>query len=468
MQLYENKPKKELIKVLIQRGYDSDPVKAWKEAQQKVPEEEENEENEESESESSSPAAESGPTFNYLLDMPLWYLTKEKKDELCKQRDEKEQELNTLKKKTPSDLWKEDLAAFVEELEVVEAKEKQDEQVGLPGKGVKAKGKKAQMSEVLPSPVGKRVIPQVTMEMRAEAEKKIRRKIKSENVEGTPAEDGAEPGGLRQRLEKRQKREPGTRAKKQTTLPFKPIKKGKKKNPWSDSESDMSSNESNFDVPPREKEPRIAATKAKFTADLDSEDDFSGLDEKDEDEDFLPLDDTPPKTKMPPKNSKKALKPQKSATSVDLESDGKDSVPASPGAPAADVPAETEPSKPPSKQTVGVKKTITKGQPLTSTAGTKKRAVPKETKSDSALNAHVSKKPAPAKAKNSRKRKPSSSDSSDSEFEKAISKGATSKKPKGEERDFHVDLDDTVAPRAKSGRARKPIKYLKESDDDLF
>lgn len=67
------------------------------------------------------------------------------------------------------------------------------------------------------------------------------------------------------------------------------------------------------------------------------------------------------------------------------------------------------------------------GQSLTSTAGTKKRAVPKETKSDSALNAHVSKKPAPAKAKNSRKRKPSSSDSSDSEFEKAISKGATSK-----------------------------------------
>lgn len=44
-----------------------------------------------------------------------------------------------------------------------------------------------------------------------------------------------------------------------------------------------------------------STAKAKFTADLDSEDDFSGLDEKDEDEDFLPLDDTPPKTKMPPK-----------------------------------------------------------------------------------------------------------------------------------------------------------------------
>nr|XP_021509139.1 DNA topoisomerase 2-alpha [Meriones unguiculatus] len=204
--IIENKPKKELIKVLIQRGYDSDPVKAWKEAQQKVPDEEENEE---SDNENSDSVAESGPTFNYLLDMPLWYLTKEKKDELCKQRNEKEQELNTLKKKSPSDLWREDLAVFIEELEAVEAKEKQDEQVGLPGKGGKAKGKKAQMSEVLPSPRGKRVIPQVTMEMKAEAEKKIKKKIKSENAEAVPTEDGVEGGSLRQRLEKKQKREPG-------------------------------------------------------------------------------------------------------------------------------------------------------------------------------------------------------------------------------------------------------------------
>lgn len=58
----------------------------------------------------------------------------------------------------------------------------------------------------------------------------------------------------------------GTKTKKQTTLPFKPIKKGKKRNPWSDSESDMSSNESDFDVPPREIEPRRAAGKHKQTA----------------------------------------------------------------------------------------------------------------------------------------------------------------------------------------------------------
>nr|5GWK_A Chain A, DNA topoisomerase 2-alpha [Homo sapiens]5GWK_B Chain B, DNA topoisomerase 2-alpha [Homo sapiens] len=129
--IIENKPKKELIKVLIQRGYDSDPVKAWKEAQQKVPDEEENEESDnEKETEKSDSVTDSGPTFNYLLDMPLWYLTKEKKDELCRLRNEKEQELDTLKRKSPSDLWKEDLATFIEELEAVEAKEKQD---GAPG-----------------------------------------------------------------------------------------------------------------------------------------------------------------------------------------------------------------------------------------------------------------------------------------------------------------------------------------------
>ncbi|XP_036052357.1 DNA topoisomerase 2-alpha [Onychomys torridus] len=461
--IIENKPKKELIKVLIQRGYDSDPVKAWKEAQQKVPEEEENEE---SDNENSDSAPESGPTFNYLLDMPLWYLTKEKKDELCRQRNDKEQELNTLKKKSPSDLWKEDLAVFIEELEVVEAKEKQDELVGLPGKGGKAKGKKAHVSEVLPSPSGKRVIPHVTMEMKAEAEKKIRKKIKSENTEGTPTEDGLELGGLKQRLAKKQKREPGTMAKKQTTLPFKPIKKGKKRNPWSDSESDMSSNESNFDVPPREKDPRRAATKAKFTVDLDSDEDFE---EKDEDEDFFPLDTSPPKTKIPPKNRTKALKAQKSTTSADLESDVQDSVPVSPSPPAADVPAEMEQLKPSSKQTAPAKKTVTKSQSSSSTAGTKKRAVPKATKSDSALSVHGPGKPDPAKAKSNRKRKQSSSEDSDSDFEKVASKAATSKKLKGETQDFHVDLDETVAPRAKSGRARKPIKYLEESDeDDLF
>ncbi|XP_045842178.1 DNA topoisomerase 2-alpha [Meles meles] len=471
--IIENKPKKELIKVLIQRGYDSDPVKAWKEAQQKVPDEGENEESDnESEAEKSDSVRDSGPTFNYLLDMPLWYLTKEKKDELCKLRNEKEQELETLKRKSPSDLWREDLAAFIEELEAVETKEKQEEQIGLPGKGGKAKGKKTQMAEVLPSPCGKRVIPRVTVEMKAEAEKKIKKKIKNENTEGNPPEDNIELEGLKQRLEKKQKREPGTKTKKQTTLPFKPVKKGKKRNPWSDSESDMSSNESNFDVPPREIEPRRAATKTKFTVDLDSDDDFSDFDEKTQDEDFVPSSDVSPlKTKSSPKHATKELKPQKSATPVmDVDADdAKDSVPLPPGSPAADFSTETEIINPVPKKKVVVKKTAAKSQSSTSTTGTKKGAAPKRTKKDPDLNSDVPQKPDPPKTKTRRKRKPSTSDDSDSNFEKMISKTVTNKKSKAESEDFHLDLDSAVAPRAKSGRAKKPIKYLEESDeDDLF
>ncbi|KAM4843786.1 DNA topoisomerase 2-alpha isoform 2-T2 [Thomomys bottae] len=462
----ENKPKKELIKVLIQRGYDSDPVKAWKEAQQKVPDEEENEE---SDNEKSDSVPDSGPSFNYLLDMPLWYLTKEKKDELCKQRNEKEQELESLKKKSPSDLWKEDLAAFIEELEVVEAKEKQDEQIGLLGKGGKAKGKKAQLMEVLPSQQGKRVIPQVTIEMKAEAEKKIKRKIKSENTEGSSKEDGMEIESLKERLEKKQKRELGTKAKKQTALPFKPIKKGKKRNPWSDSESDMSSTESNFDVPPREIEPRRAAAKSKFTVDLDSDEDFSDFDEKNEDDDFVPSDASLPKTKAPPKHTEKELKPQKSAMSVTNLGDTEETVAPSSSLPATDLAAKTEILNPP-KKNVTVKKTATKSQSSTSVAGTKKRAAaPKKTKTDPALSSDIPQKPDPAKNKTRRKRKISNSDDSDSNFENIVSKAATSKKSKEETDDFLVDLHSSVSPRAKSVRAKKPIKYLEESDeDDLF
>lgn len=39
----------------------------------------------------------SGPDYNYLLSMPMWFLTKEKKEELCKQRDAKVRKALTLR-----------------------------------------------------------------------------------------------------------------------------------------------------------------------------------------------------------------------------------------------------------------------------------------------------------------------------------------------------------------------------------
>ena len=78
----ENKRKVEMIEQLKARGYRSDPVKAWK--AEASGEQEEGGEEEEAESQDKGQ-----PDYNYLLSMQLWSLTREKKEELLKNRDKK-------------------------------------------------------------------------------------------------------------------------------------------------------------------------------------------------------------------------------------------------------------------------------------------------------------------------------------------------------------------------------------------
>ncbi|MBN3313791.1 TOP2A topoisomerase, partial [Atractosteus spatula] len=259
----ENKPKKELIRMLQEMGYDSDPVKAWKEAQEKS-------EEEDTEEEETSEEQLSGPDYNYLLSMPMWFLTKEKKEELCKQRDVKINELNTLKKKSPADLWKQDLANLVEMLDQVEQKEREDAAVQVKAtKGKTGRAKLVKMKEeTLPTPQGRRVVPRITSAMKADANKKADatkkgKKLKSEDAvvvkmefEEEGGEDGeynSEETSLAQRLSKKTKKEPTKKAAsksgKQTVLQFKPVQK--ESHPWSDSES-----EAEAEVQPREKAER--------------------------------------------------------------------------------------------------------------------------------------------------------------------------------------------------------------------
>ena len=73
-----------MIQHLKSRGYPSDPVKAWKKSL--CSEEEEEEEEEEGEG---GEGRKEGPDYNYLLSMQLWSLTREKKDELLKNKDKK-------------------------------------------------------------------------------------------------------------------------------------------------------------------------------------------------------------------------------------------------------------------------------------------------------------------------------------------------------------------------------------------
>ena len=71
-----------MIEQLKARGYRSDPVKAWK--AEASGEQEEGGEEEEAESQDKGQ-----PDYNYLLSMQLWSLTREKKEELLKNRDKK-------------------------------------------------------------------------------------------------------------------------------------------------------------------------------------------------------------------------------------------------------------------------------------------------------------------------------------------------------------------------------------------
>uniref|UniRef100_A0A672PNK0 DNA topoisomerase 2 n=1 Tax=Sinocyclocheilus grahami TaxID=75366 RepID=A0A672PNK0_SINGR len=177
----ENKSKRDLIRMLVQRGYESDPVAAWNKAQEKVYEDEDGDGNDSDSSVDSG--SSSGPNFNYILNMPLWCLTKEKVEELLKQRDLKRAELNELQRKKSDDLWREDLAVFIEELDRVEEQEKESVNSGkavklVKGKVGKPKVKKMHLEETLPSPFGRRIEPQVTLAMKADASKKLTKKKK--------------------------------------------------------------------------------------------------------------------------------------------------------------------------------------------------------------------------------------------------------------------------------------------------
>lgn len=136
-----------MVKELVRRGYNSDPVKAWKLIQDKesvlviiinfmhfnqkivyfkngvkqfqLDEAQGADETEEEESTPSSSATskdDDNLDFDYLLGMSFWHLTLEKKNELLRKKDEKCTELNILQQKTPSDLWIEDLDAFIEKV----------------------------------------------------------------------------------------------------------------------------------------------------------------------------------------------------------------------------------------------------------------------------------------------------------------------------------------------------------------
>uniref|UniRef100_H3A5L4 DNA topoisomerase 2 n=1 Tax=Latimeria chalumnae TaxID=7897 RepID=H3A5L4_LATCH len=488
----ENKSKRDLIHMLVQRGFESDPIKSWKEAQEKAAEDEDQDDDSSSDSGSTS-----GPDFNYILNMSLWSLTKEKVEELLKQKDTKGKELDNLKKKIPSDLWKEDLAAFVEELDRVEAQEREDALATLAGKAVKGKVgkpkmKKLQLEETLPSTHGRRIVPQVTSTMKTEASKKIRKKKMLQNdadllavkmefdddLTSTPAEGGGEdthntpePKVAVPRARK-PKKEPGVKAKKALQPSKSSAKKVKKRNPWSEDEVDSDSDLDDTEpvIIPRETTPRRAAAppaeKPKYTFDFsegeeedeeeeedevnlksspigdDKEDDFTLSDSGDKGYDFSPVKSEPSSEKhVQPKKSHEPESILLSQSSYSKKSEDSD---------ALKFDSEDEDSSPAFPSLFSIKPD---DKPPTKTAAAKKAKLPSD------------KPPKPKKAPKPKKTEPVDSDS-DIAF--GIPKKAALPKGKGREKKRKLSVSEEEGAYQPKKKASKPATSKKSKKASFF
>lgn len=84
----ENRTKRDVVTTLVERGFMSDPVKVWKAKAVSAGDDDESEAPI-TDYASSTSTASGGPDFQYLLTMPIMSLSREKKDELLRQRDEK-------------------------------------------------------------------------------------------------------------------------------------------------------------------------------------------------------------------------------------------------------------------------------------------------------------------------------------------------------------------------------------------
>ena len=142
----ENKKISAVMEMLIERKYDRDPEKVWREEMKKKfaidivsngteadasqatdlqqkPDDEEDDEDSDDESKKKSSAAAAAAAANkidtsyydYLINMSLRNLTKERRNDLLKEQAEKHEKLEALQKKSPEDLYEDDLEHFESE-----------------------------------------------------------------------------------------------------------------------------------------------------------------------------------------------------------------------------------------------------------------------------------------------------------------------------------------------------------------
>ena len=280
----ENVRKKDFVRTLIERRYNSDPVKAWikKNASDDEEPDERSDEEEEIDLNEDSKDFNKRYDFNYLFDMSMRSMLREKVEELLKQRDKKQEELESLKRKSPEELWEIDLKEFIQELDRVEDEERKEATTSRPVNAKQPKpssnkgrggGKSGKMSlDSLPSEYAERVDPKIEIESYRKAEKANKKandkkkkngdntpeKVDSDDDIGRPLSEriGISPqiidekkakaktvkpsvaSSLSDEFKEKSKSKKSIKEKKSESPKKKGEKGKKKKNPWSDTESE--------------------------------------------------------------------------------------------------------------------------------------------------------------------------------------------------------------------------------------
>merc|ERR1712198_352449 len=466
----ENKKKKVMIDELVKRGYDSDPIKAWKKAATGDDGEEDNAADEgDQEAAPSQGGKEKGPDYDYLLGMPMWNLTQEKKEEIIRKRDEKSQELKKLQGTTKEQLWERDLDEFSTKLDEVEAKEA-EENAGESTTVAEAGGKKkgAVKVETLPSATGIRIEPLIAEEMKTKAAKaaaaKERKALKGEK-EKVKKEKGVkeEKDEFDDMADKKTSLNDSGKKMKQSKLAFK-TKEKPKVNPCSEDEDDdeISGSDDADDVAPREKTSSRAATKKPTKYQLDDSGDSGSDDDM--------FDDKPKKSRagmgetseseaevQPKKSSKKNEPKEVLDLETDSEKENKDEFDVSDsddGGLAKKV--VTQAKKPPPKK-------LTKSSDLFSDMMAAGGGAVKSKAGPAPKKLPVPKKP----LGQSQKHKKSESESDN----KPVKKKAKKVVSDSEDDMFDAGPPGPPGPRSKTGgRSKQPVKYatFDESDSSDF
>jgi len=188
----ENKKISAVVEMLIERKYERDPEKIWREEmkkkyaidtqtndqqqQQQQQGDDNDDEMDENEDEKKKPTTNNDKVdttyYDYLINMSLRNLTKERRNEILKDQEEKHEKLEALQKKSPEDLFEDDLENFESEYKKAMEKERADEMTDVAhyttkkqaGQTTDGKSKKKAMikperAETRPAPHGQRIEP---------------------------------------------------------------------------------------------------------------------------------------------------------------------------------------------------------------------------------------------------------------------------------------------------------------------